>query len=573
MEIAVNPEDILQTAKVALLAGDATLAERLTAPLVAEHGDRIDLNYLRAATLAALGDGSDTRVHIEAAWLSHAVIMLEEHDIDVARMAAEPAYAIQVAMMFYREGYVGPAALACGLAINDLKIAAEGGLFLYGQILQHHGRIEAALSAYDRALTVSGADHLPGFILYALFFARNGVERHSALARQWGESIARFTPSGPVFKITPIEGRKLRIGYVAPSFTRNQTRQFVLPVFEGHDPDAFEIFVYVDDAEAEDLPDHVVVRTIKLGAYDAAVELIRGDAIDILVDVWGHASGNNLPVFARRAAPVQVTWLNYMQTTGLGAMDYSLIGHEMALPGTEALFVEKLFDIGPVLAPFRPTPTARTSPAPALSRGFLVFASFNHPAKISDETVTGWAKMLKACPDSKLLFKYSYFVDPLLQATMQCRFLTHGVDPARILFAGHSKGDEYEQSFAEIDIALDPVSCPGGTTTLEAFSRGVPVMGVRGQDFYSRITVEALIALGLPELLSEDWDEAAAKAAAFAADLPALDALRARVRPAFDASPYRDEAGVTRRLEAAFRIMFEAWSVTSTSVQSDAQAA
>jgi predicted O-linked N-acetylglucosamine transferase (SPINDLY family) len=148
----------------------------------------------------------------------------------------------------------------------------------------------------------------------------------------------------------------------------------------------------------------------------------------------------------------------------------------------------------------------------------------------------------------------------VLQRATQTRFAAHGAAPEQLEFHGHSQGADYVRAFADIDLALDPSPCPGGTTTMDAICYGVPVLALRGEDFYARTCLPLLEPCGLSELVADDWDDYVERALAVTADVQALDALRARVRPGFDASPYRDEAGFTRRLEAAFREMFRRWA-------------
>jgi predicted O-linked N-acetylglucosamine transferase (SPINDLY family) len=228
----------------------------------------------------------------------------------------------------------------------------------------------------------------------------------------------------------------------------------------------------------------------------------------------------------------------------------------MAAPGTAALFTEAVQSLGAILSPFRaPADRPPPTPTPALARGQVTFGSFNHSAKLSEATVAAWSRILLARPDARLVLKYRYFVDPVLQAATRARFAAHRVAPGRIEFRGQSEGADYLAAFAEIDLALDPSPCPGGTTTCDALALGVPVLTLRGPDFYSRIGVQAMA--GLPELVAEDWDDYVARAVALTHDAAALEALRQRVRPAFEGGPMCDEAGFVRRLEATFRRMFD----------------
>ena len=123
----------------------------------------------------------------------------------------------------------------------------------------------------------------------------------------------------------------------------------------------------------------------------------------------------------------------------------------------------------------------------------MTFGSFNHPAKLSDATVRAWSRILKGRPGSRLLLKYRYFIDPVLQCVTRARFAAERVDPDRIEFQGQSEGAEYLASFDQIDLFLDPSPCPGGTTTCDALATGVPVLTLAGADFYSRIGIHCLL--------------------------------------------------------------------------------
>jgi predicted O-linked N-acetylglucosamine transferase (SPINDLY family) len=289
---------------------------------------------------------------------------------------------------------------------------------------------------------------------------------------------------------------------------------------------------------------------------DQLTGLIRNDQVDVLIDTWGHTAGSRMGVFARRAAPVQIAWINFVQTTGLTTMDYVLHSDSMAAPGTDALFTETVFSMGPVTIPYRPA-LSPSEPAatPALDNGIVTFASFNHPAKFSAETVRAWARILKGCENSVLLLKYSYFTDPVVQRTFRARFEAHGVDPERVIFEGFSLGAEYARSFTRIDLALDPSPCPGGTTTCDALANGVPVLTLAGGNFYARIGLQAIDFLGVPELVASSWDDYVEKAVGLGNDIARLNEIRGGIRAAFEASPIRDEKGFTRRFEAVLREM------------------
>jgi predicted O-linked N-acetylglucosamine transferase (SPINDLY family) len=551
-------EELLSIAQGALIAHDVRGAQAALDQLPSSTDDDPLVGYIRAAALFAAGDVEGAEAVLARARNLHVRRIVQAAGGDLDRLSTDPAYAVEVGRRFYNAKQMAPAAAAFAYAAAIHGPLMLTALQLHAEALHYEGRVDEAATAFAAVFRLEPTPQRHSFFLYSLFFVADGVRRHAEEARNWARLWANDAlPPRPCFALEPHGGRPLRVGYVAPSFTVNQTRQFMHPLLSAHDPKAVEIFLYVEAAEQERAPPHIHLRSTRGVEPDEIAQQIRRDRIDILVDVWGHAARNILQVFGRKPAPVQISWLNYMQTTGLAAMDYVLHGDFMDAPGKVEAFNEAICDLGPVTGLFQPDPQAMPSPSPALARGYVTFASFNHPAKISAATLAAWARILKACPTARLKFKYAPFSDPVLQAQFQARFLAHGVAPEHLQFEGHGQGADYERAFSEIDLALDPSPCPGGTTTLEAFSRGVPVLTLDGQDFYARIGVQPLMAIGLRELIAHDWDDYVARAVELAQDIPRLAQLRAEIRARFDASPYQDAPGFARRLEATYRRLFE----------------
>jgi predicted O-linked N-acetylglucosamine transferase (SPINDLY family) len=520
-----------------------------------------EARYWLASAAAAAGAAEPAAAVLADARALHAHAVLIAAGVDVMRLRRDKAYAYEVGTTLYANKIMAAAsecfALALDLANPDPKV-----LLSYGLSLQHQGRIREAIDVFAAGSELFTAPGLHQFLLYPLFYAPDRMARVSAECRRWGERHAHL-PAGaiPPFANERTADRRLRIGYVGPSFTRNQVAPSTVPVFEAHDPEAVEVYLYSMDPDAEaPLPETCTIRKIgHLNDHDAAA-LIRSDCIDVLVDVWGHTANGRLRMFTLKPAPVQIGWINFMQTTGLHCMDYVLHADSMAVPGTEAYFTEEIWRTGEIMAPYRPSPDRFPPvPTPALKNGYVTFGSFNNPAKLNDDTVAAWAAILRGRPTSRLVLKYGLFVDPVLQRVTQARFAALGVTPDRLEFRGDTRGPAYTREFQDIDLALDPSPVPGGTTTVDAIANGVPVLVLKGEDFYARSPLPLLLPCGLGDLVTETWDAYVVKALELTADVEALDALRARIRPAFDNSPYRDEAGFTRRLEADYRCMFQRW--------------
>src|SRR6185312_15830170 len=524
-KLPVTPLGIrLLNASTALWDGEPEAALAAFRALVADAPAMRQARYGLASALMASGAAEEAGQAMDEARALHALEVVSQTEVDLTRCQSDGAYAAQVADVFYGAGMVAVASVIYGMA------AAAGGhslrsLISFGLSLHHQGRAEEAIAAFRVAADNTCDPAVAEFLLPAHFPAEDGVARHAAEARRWGE---RFAPprAAPAFDNDTAEGRPLRIGYVAPSFTGNQARQFLVPLIGAHDPATVEVFLYPQAEGPSPCARPVTVRPIGgLGDAEAAA-LIRGDRIDVLVDTWGHNAGGRLPLFALRPAPVQVSWLNYMQTTGVDAIDWTLHSDTVDQPGMQDLFCEKIWRMGPVSAPFRPDRPPSIVPTPMARNGYPIFASFNHPSKLTPATIALWSAILRRIPEAQLILKYSYFKDPVLQAATAARFAAHGVDPLRLRFEGHSASDAYAAAFERIDLALDPTPAPGGTTTLEALANGVPVLTLAGDTYYSRIGVELLAGAGLPDLIADSPADYVDKAVAVTADARRLQALR-----------------------------------------------
>ena len=558
---SLAPRDPIAEGRDALDAGNPMGAARIFKRVADAQPTDYESRYWLYSALSAAGDHPAARLALDEARNIHAVAALRALGADMVRFKSDTAYCAQIGRELYGMKLMAEASLCLGRALNFE--ALDGQLMLsYGLSMQHQGRLDEAVNVFSAAADIFKHPEIHEFLLHPVFLSQLGPGQMAEQSRKWGELYAApLTPPKLKHANPRTADRRLHIGYIGPSFTRNQVAQFLLPVLEAHDPEAVKVHLYCADPSAEaELPATCVVRKIGGVGNEQVAAMVRADKIDILVDVWGHTAGSRLPVFAYRPAPVQVAWINFVQSTGLACMDYVLHCDGMDVPGTEAYFTEQVWSLGKTMGLCRPA-TDRPEPAltPALKNGYVTYGSFNHPGKLDDGTVAAWARILRTRPADKLILKYSYFVDPVLQRVTRARFAAHGAQPEQLEFRGHTTGLDYLLEFRDVDLALDPSPCIGGTTTHDALSNGVPVLSNLGDNFYARSGAYTVLALGIPELVADGWDAYVERALELTADAKALNDLRARVRPAFDASPYRDEAGFTRTLEDAFRQMYARW--------------
>ncbi|MSR33192.1 MAG: tetratricopeptide repeat protein [Phycisphaerales bacterium] len=360
--------------------------------------------------------------------------------------------------------------------------------------------------------------------------------------------------------------RPLRIGYVSPDFRQHSVAHFIEPVLAAHDKKKFEVFCYYNDTVSDDTTLRIESlvphwRVIAELSDHIAARKVQEDQIDILVDLAGHTNRNSLMMFARKPAPVQVTWLGYPNTTGFSCMDYRITDALCDPIGvTDALHTEKLTRLPDCFSCFTPpAQSPNVGALPALSGGGIMFGSFNYFIKMNERVIETWARILARIPNSRLTLKYRSLNSESVQTVVRAAFAKHGVTRERLVLLGNDASQlDHFARYNTIDIALDPFPYNGTTTTCDALWMGVPVIALEGKTHVSRVGVSQLTNIGLPELIAADTDAYVDIAVALANDLPQLEKLRATLRQRMKDSPLMNAARFTRNLERALLEMWHA---------------
>jgi predicted O-linked N-acetylglucosamine transferase (SPINDLY family) len=302
-------------------------------------------------------------------------------------------------------------------------------------------------------------------------------------------------------------------------------------------------------------------RDIRHMNDDAAADLIEVDGIDILVDLAGHTGGNRLLVFARKPAPVQVTWLGHPATTGMNAIDYRITDTYAEPPGmTEHLNVETLWRLPGQFCCYQ---AHKNSPAvidhpPCDDNGYVTFGCFNNFAKVTDPVLQTWARILHRVNDARLLLEITGIDNPTFLKETNQRLIKIGLPLDRVTLELRRKANQFVL-YNRIDIALDPFPCSGGTTSMDTLWMGVPFVTLAGEHFVSRMGVSVLTNAGLPELVAEDTDRYVDIAVRLAQDRLLLRETRQGLREKTANSPVMDAAGFARNMESAYMGMWHIW--------------
>ncbi len=352
--------------------------------------------------------------------------------------------------------------------------------------------------------------------------------------------------------------RRLRVGYISPDFRQHVMFHFYLPMFVGYDAERFEIYAYSLTAKKDGYTEQVCAMTDHwrdisgMSAAEAA-QKIYGDEIDILFDLAGHTADSPLPILACKPAPVQISGLGYMATTGLRAVDYFLTDSFVDPAGmNESYFVENLLRL---TSQFCYSGVQEDLPvstgAPSRTRGYIVFGVFNAYRKYTDEILSVWREILEQVAGARLLIKSQILYHPAVCIEAYQRFAAAGLDMERVIF--EQATTDYMNRYLDVDIALDTYPYPGGGTTCDALYMGVPVISRYGSRHSSRFSYSILQNIGLGELAVTSWQAYVQRAVTLARDVDLLDLLHRNLRTMMKQSAVMDVGNYMHELEREYQ--------------------
>ncbi|NVL89828.1 MAG: tetratricopeptide repeat protein, partial [Desulfobacterales bacterium] len=476
---------------------------------------------------------------------------------------------------FNGQGKLGEA-VSCyqkALQLNSDYAEAYNNL---GNAFKDQGRLDEAVSSYQKALQLK-----PDFavahsnLLFSLHY-NSSIDtvqlftEHQQWAAQHAAPLAA-TIRPHLNKKSP--DRRLRVGYVSPDFCMHSVAYFIEAILASHDCSAFEVFCYSDVVGPDTVTDRFkglasCWRDIVGMSDEQVADLIRDDQIDILVDLAGHTAYNRMLMFARKPAPVQVTYLGYPNTTGLPIMDYRITDTWAdPLHKTDRYHTEKLVRLPHGFLCYNPpNDVPEVGKLPAVERGRVTFASFNNLSKVTPEVVALWSSIMTAIPNARLIMKSRALADTGTRQRLQAMFAQNAVSTDRIKLIGFLPPfAEHLSLYNEVDIGLDTFPYNGTTTTCEAVWMGVPVIVLAGDYHASRVGVSLLSNIGLTDLITETSDAYVDTAVRLAGDLNWLQQMRTNLRHMITRSNLTDAQRFTGSLEDAYRQMWRCWCEKSNS--------
>ena len=365
---------------------------------------------------------------------------------------------------------------------------------------------------------------------------------------------------------------KLRIGYISGDFCMHVMQYFIWPFLAGFDGDQFEVYAYSlgRHDQYSEFFQKLVTKWRDLSEHNMDMARIAReiyeDEVDILFDLAGHTANSGLAALAWKPAPIQISGLGYMATTGLPAVDYFVTDHycDPEGGGSENVYVEKLLRLTSQFCYNGYTSLPASEGTPGRTKGYIQFTSFNQYLKLQDDMLLAWRTILERVPHSRLLLKNRAYTTPGIAVMVHERLQRLGFDMSRVQFEGATA--DYMLRYLDVDIALDTFPWPGGGTSCDALYMGVPVVSYYTERHSTRFTYSLLANIGFAELASERLEDYIETAVALAGDLDLLDALHRELRPRMKASPVMDQVRYIREMEEYYRAIWAEWEARQESL-------
>lgn len=416
-----------------------------------------------------------------------------------------------------------------------------------------------ALSAALRALVRAGstAQAQPWILLgegLGPAVERAAAERYTAWRLR---GVPPTAPPSPV----PAEPGPIRVGYLSADFQEHATAVLLAEVIERHDRGRVVVHGYSYGAEDGGPMRRRLARAfdcfvdLRCAGHDAAAAVIRGDGIEILVDLKGHTQGARPEIPALRPAPVQVAWLGYPGTCGAPFLDYVLADAVVAPRAHQPYFTERIVHLPGCYQPNDRTRPVGATPSRAecgLPDDAVVLCCFNSPYKITPDLFAIWMGLLRRSPATVLWLLAGH---PEATANLRRAAVAQGVDPARLVFAPKRPTPAYLAQYRAADLFLDTRPVGAHTTASDALWAGLPVLTMLGDSFAGRVAASLLHAVGLPDLVTETPEAYGTAALRLIGDAGWRTALRARLAAGRDTTPLFDTDRLARALESGFATM------------------
>ena len=445
----------------------------------------------------------------------------------------------------------------------QLKTNYEKAYNNLGNLLSNLGKFDEATNAYKQAIKIK-PDYPKAYsnlllnLIYKTDFDLNYYLSEAKKFRLNCKTIKKlkFTYK---YETNP---KKLRVGFVSADFGNHPGGYFTLGLLRELRKKNFELVAYPTIERKDELSHHFKPlfskwSLIKKKDDENVVKQIINDGIHILIDLQGHSAKNRLPIFIYKPAPVQVTWLG-QGSTGISEIDYFIGSNHITPKDEEKHYVEKVLRLPEISQCFTPPDfDLKIENLPAIKNNFITFGCVNKLAKVNDDVIALWSKILLSVPNSKLLLKNKLLNSKEIIDTTIQRFKKQNVKKEQLILEGESKTrKELLNIYNKIDIVLDPFPFQGNTTSIEAVWMGVPIITLKGNRYISHFGESINSNLNMSNWIAENYADYILKAKKFSSDINELSKIRTRLRQSCLQSPVFDSKRFSKHFD---QMLWKIW--------------
>ena len=311
---------------------------------------------------------------------------------------------------------------------------------------------------------------------------------------------------------------KINVGLVSPDFRSHPVGYAFTNVIEHLKSYNFNLFGYYSFSFEDNLTnkfkkDFDTFHNVTDLNDEQIINKIRSDGIHILIDLAGYTFNNRLSIFLYNPAPIQISMLGYLPTTGIREIKYK-IGDPYIYPQTiEKNFSEKILRLPNIWSDFVVKQNVNI-PHSSFDKknGQIIFGCFVTLRKINDDVIKLWSKVLKKFPNTKIYFKAPELNDISIGDNLKNKFFKHDIKSDRLILEKSSDYKTYLESYLKVHISLDPFPWNGATTSFESIWMGVPIFCLKGSNSaYSRCSYSINKNLKMDDWIAQDENDYLAK--------------------------------------------------------------
>jgi len=435
-----------------------------------------------------------------------------------------------------------------------------------GNALHTIGKMNEATASFRKALALKPENHEAHSNLIFLqdFIADLSQSAQQAERKLWDNAF--ILPQAANIKTHTNNrdpARPLRIGYVSADFRHHSAHLGFGPLLMGYDRQNFQVICY----DATTLRDPISAalqnavtdwRDIKNISDEELADIIRADAIDILVDLSGHTRGNRLTVFGHKPAPLQISGIGHL-APGVSTIDYRLTTDRLTPADEESIYPEQPIYLDTFFGFTEPISTPPLAPPPCLQNGFITFGFLGRISKTSDDVFALWARIVRDVPGSRLLLKYRELDEPADRQQIKDTFSGLGIAEDRLILLGKTEQHEHLEAHNRVDMVLDTFPHGGGITTMDSLWMGVPVIGLVDKNKAGGRIIDCVESpVGLEDWVARDHEQYHAIALQWAGRTEQLAAIRENLRQRVSDVYFRFPQDV----EKSYRLIWQRWCKT-----------